>query len=82
MLYTILIGFVIGVVAKFLTPGRDPGGWIITILLGIAGSYVGTFLGKSLGLYQEGQTAGFIASVIGAIVLLLIYRLFTRGKTT
>ena len=81
MLYTILIGLAAGVVAKFLTPGRDPGGWIITILLGIAGSFVGTFLGRSIGHYQDGQTAGFIASVIGAIVLLLIYRLFTRGKT-
>ncbi len=81
MLYTILIGLVAGVVAKFLTPGKDPGGWIITILLGIAGSYVGTFLGRTIGHYQEGQTAGFIASVIGAVVLLLIYRLFTKGKT-
>lgn len=81
MLYTILIGLVAGVVAKFLTPGRDPGGWIITILLGIAGSYVGTFLGRSIGHYQDGQTAGFIASVIGAIVLLLIYRLFTKNRT-
>lgn len=81
MLYTILIGLVAGVVAKFLTPGKDPGGWIITILLGIAGSYVGTFLGRTIGHYQEGQTAGFIASIIGAIVLLLIYRLFTKGKT-
>jgi uncharacterized membrane protein YeaQ/YmgE (transglycosylase-associated protein family) len=81
VLYTILIGLVAGVVAKFLTPGRDPGGWIITILLGIAGSYVGTFLGRTIGHYQDGQTAGFIASVIGAIVLLLIYRLFTKGKT-
>ena len=80
MLYTILIGLVAGIVAKFLTPGKDPGGWIITILLGIAGSYVGTFLGRTIGHYQEGQTAGFIASVIGAIVLLLIYRLFTKGK--
>ena len=81
MLYTILIGLVAGVVAKFLTPGKDPGGWVITILLGIAGSYVGTFLGRTIGHYQEGQTAGFIASVIGAVVLLLIYRLFTKGKT-
>jgi Predicted membrane protein len=81
VLYTILIGLVAGVVAKFLTPGKDPGGWIITILLGIAGSYVGTFLGRTIGHYQEGQTAGFIASVIGAVVLLLIYRLFTKGKT-
>lgn len=81
MLYTILIGLAAGVVAKFFMPGKDPGGWIITILLGIAGSYVGTFLGRTLGLYQEGQTAGFIASVVGAIVLLGIYRLFTKGKT-
>jgi uncharacterized membrane protein YeaQ/YmgE (transglycosylase-associated protein family) len=81
VLYTILIGLVAGVVAKFLTPGKDPGGWVITILLGIAGSYVGTFLGRTIGHYQEGQTAGFIASVIGAVVLLLIYRLFTKGKT-
>ena len=81
MLYTILIGLVAGVVAKFLTPGKDPGGWVNTILLGIAGSYVGTFLGRTIGHYQEGQTAGFIASVIGAVVLLLIYRLFTKGKT-
>lgn len=81
MLYTILIGLLAGIVAKFLTPGKDPGGWIITILLGIAGSYVGAFLGRTLGLYQEGQPAGFIASVIGAIILLLIYRLFTKGKT-
>ncbi len=81
MLYTILIGLLAGIVAKFLTPGKDPGGWIITILLGIAGSYVGTFLGQTLGLYQPGETAGFIASVVGAIILLLIYRLFTKGKT-
>ena len=80
MLYTILIGLLAGVVAKMLTPGKDPGGWIVTILLGIAGSYVGTFLGRTLGLYQEGQAAGFIASVIGAVILLLLYRLFTRGK--
>jgi uncharacterized membrane protein YeaQ/YmgE (transglycosylase-associated protein family) len=81
VLYTILIGLLAGIVAKFLTPGKDPGGWIITILLGIAGSYVGAFLGRTLGLYQEGQTAGFIASVVGAIILLLVYRLFTKGKT-
>ena len=81
MLYTILIGFLAGAVAKMLTPGKDPGGWIITILLGIAGSYVGTFLGKAIGHYQDGQAAGFIASTIGAVVLLLIYRFFTKGKT-
>ena len=81
MLYTLLIGLLAGAAAKFLTPGKDPGGWIITILLGIAGSFVGTFLGRSIGHYQDGQAAGFIASTIGAVVLLLVYRLFTKGKT-
>lgn len=75
LLWTILIGAVIGVVAKFLMPGRDPGGCIITILLGIAGSYLASFLGQKMGWYQEGQTAGFIFSVIGAMILLLIYRI-------
>jgi uncharacterized membrane protein YeaQ/YmgE (transglycosylase-associated protein family) len=81
VLYTILIGLLSGAVAKMLTPGKDPGGWIVTILLGIAGSFVGTFLGRSIGHYQEGQAAGFIASVVGAVLLLLVYRLFTKGKT-
>jgi uncharacterized membrane protein YeaQ/YmgE (transglycosylase-associated protein family) len=81
VLYTLLIGLLAGAAAKFLTPGKDPGGWIITILLGIAGSFVGTFLGRSIGKYQDGQAAGFIASTIGAVVLLLVYRLFTKGKT-
>jgi uncharacterized membrane protein YeaQ/YmgE (transglycosylase-associated protein family) len=81
VLYTLLIGLVAGTVAKLLTPGKDPGGWIITILLGIAGSWVGTFLGRTIGHYQDGQAAGFIASTIGAVILLLVYRLFTKGKT-
>jgi uncharacterized membrane protein YeaQ/YmgE (transglycosylase-associated protein family) len=75
LLYTILIGLVIGVVAKFLMPGRDPGGCIITILLGIAGSFVASYLGQALGWYAPGQPAGFIFSVIGAMILLLIYRM-------
>ena len=75
LIYTILIGLVIGVIAKFLTPGRDPGGCIITILLGIAGSFLAAFLGRAMGWYQEGQPAGFIFSVIGAMILLLIYRM-------
>ena len=81
LLYTILIGLVIGVVAKFLMPGRDPGGCIITILLGIAGSFVASYLGQALGWYAPGQPAGFIFSVIGAMILLLIYRmLFGRRR--
>ncbi len=75
LIYTLVIGLVIGVIAKFLTPGRDPGGCIITILIGIAGSFLAAFLGRALGWYQEGQPAGFIFSVIGAMILLLIYRM-------
>lgn len=72
-LYSIVIGLVIGVVAKFLTPGRDPGGCIITSLIGIGGSVVAYFLGSLLGFYHSGDTPGFIASVIGAIILLVLY---------
>ena len=79
-LWTILIGLVIGVVAKFLMPGRDPGGCIITILLGIAGSLVATYLGRALGLYGQGSTAGFIMSVIGAMLLLGVYRLIAKRR--
>jgi len=82
LLYTLLIGLVVGAIAKFLMPGNDPGGWLITILLGIAGAFVGTFLGRALGLYTEGQAAGWIASVVGAMVLLLAYRLITGRRTT
>ncbi|MGB0132603.1 GlsB/YeaQ/YmgE family stress response membrane protein [Dokdonella sp.] len=80
ILMTIIIGFLVGIVAKFLKPGKDPGGFIITILLGIAGSFIATFIGKTLGWYQPGQTAGFIGSVIGAIILLVIYGIATRKK--
>jgi len=81
ILWTILIGAVIGVVAKFLMPGRDPGGCIITILLGIAGSFVAGYLGEAMGWYRQGEPAGFIFSVIGAMILLLIYRMFFGRKT-
>ena len=78
ILWTIIIGFFVGLVAKFLMPGKDPGGFIITILLGIAGAFTAYFLGRSMGWDTEGQPAGFIASVIGAIILLAVYRLVTR----
>ena len=74
LLWTLIIGLIIGAVAKLLMPGRDPGGFIITMLLGIAGSFVGTFIGRALHLYREGEAAGFVMSVIGAILLLVIYR--------
>jgi len=78
IIWTILIGLAAGAIAKLLMPGKDPGGFIITILLGIAGSIVFTYLGQFIGLYQEGETAGFIGAVIGAIILLAVYRMFKK----
>jgi uncharacterized membrane protein YeaQ/YmgE (transglycosylase-associated protein family) len=80
LIWTLIIGVVVGAIAKLLMPGKDPGGFWITMLLGIAGAFVGTFLGRALGLYAADQSAGFIASIVGAVVLLGIYRLFTRRK--
>jgi len=74
----ILFGLVIGVIAKLLMPGRDPGGFIITILLGIAGALLGGWLGRAMNLYREGEGAGFFMALIGALVLLGIYRLTLR----
>ena len=74
----IIFGLIAGAVAKLLMPGRDPGGWIVTILLGIAGSFVGGFLASMLG--HNEQTAGWIGSIIGAIVLLFIYRLIVGRR--
>jgi len=78
ILWIILIGFVVGLIAKLLMPGRDPGGFIITILLGIAGSIVATYVGQHFGWYREGQPAGFIGAILGAILLLIVYRLIRR----
>lgn len=81
LLWTLFIGLIIGAVAKLLMPGKDPGGWIVTILLGIAGSFVASYLGRMVGWYQEGQSAGFIMSVLGAILLLFVYRLLIGNKS-
>jgi uncharacterized membrane protein YeaQ/YmgE (transglycosylase-associated protein family) len=81
LIWAILIGFLVGLVAKLLMPGRDPGGFIITTLIGIAGSLLATFLGQAMGLYAAGQSAGFIGAVIGAIILLAIYHMF-RGRSS
>ena len=81
IIWTIIVGFLIGVVAKFFHPGRENMGFIMTTLLGIGGSVVATFLGQALGLYQAGSTAGFIGAVIGAIILLVIYGAF-RNKAS
>jgi uncharacterized membrane protein YeaQ/YmgE (transglycosylase-associated protein family) len=82
MLATIIIGLLVGLVAKLLMPGRDPGGFIITIVLGIAGSFVGTYLGQTLHWYQQGEPAGFVGSVIGAMILLFLYRMIAGRRQT
>jgi len=78
ILWTIVIGFAVGFIAKLLMPGRDPGGFIITILLGIAGSFVATYIGQYFHWYREGQPAGFIGAILGAILILVVYRLIRR----
>ncbi|HLN80613.1 MAG TPA: GlsB/YeaQ/YmgE family stress response membrane protein [Thermoanaerobaculia bacterium] len=77
----ILFGLVVGVIAKLIMPGKDPGGFIVTILIGIVGALLGGFLGRLLNLYEPGQPAGFIGATLGAILLLWIYRLATRRRT-
>jgi uncharacterized membrane protein YeaQ/YmgE (transglycosylase-associated protein family) len=80
IIWTLVIGLIVGVVAKLLMPGRDPGGCIITMLLGVAGSFVASYLGEKMGWYEQGQPAGFIASVVGAMLLLLLYRLIAPRR--
>jgi uncharacterized membrane protein YeaQ/YmgE (transglycosylase-associated protein family) len=77
----LISGLIIGALAKFLTPGRDPGGFIVTILLGIAGAFLASYIGQVLGFYQPGQPAGWIMSILGAVVLLAIYHAFRRTST-
>jgi uncharacterized membrane protein YeaQ/YmgE (transglycosylase-associated protein family) len=78
---TFLTGLIVGIVAKLLMPGRDPGGFIITGLLGIAGAFVAKYIGQQIGWYGPDDPVGFIASVIGAVILLAIYRLLFRRRT-
>jgi uncharacterized membrane protein YeaQ/YmgE (transglycosylase-associated protein family) len=80
MLWTLIVGLIVGVIAKFLMPGRDPGGFIITMLLGVAGAFIAGFIGSQLGWYGEGEPAGFVASVVGAVILLAAYRAFTGRR--
>ncbi len=77
----IIFGLIVGIVAKLLMPGRDPGGFIITALLGIAGAMLGGFIGQAMRLYQPGQPAGFIMSILGAILILFLYRMVARRGT-
>jgi len=80
IIWILVLGLVIGAIAKLLMPGKDPGGCIITMLLGIAGSLIASFLGRKMGWYQPGQPAGFIASIVGAMLLLLLYRLIAPKR--
>jgi uncharacterized membrane protein YeaQ/YmgE (transglycosylase-associated protein family) len=77
----ILFGLIAGIIAKLLMPGRDPGGFIVTILLGIAGAFLGGFLGRAMGFYGEGEGAGMLMSILGAILLLVIYRMAMGRRT-
>lgn len=81
-LWIIIIGLIVGVVAKLIMPGSDPGGMIITILIGIVGALIAGFLGRTLGWYGEGEPVGFIASVVGAVLLLIGYRALTKGRSS
>jgi uncharacterized membrane protein YeaQ/YmgE (transglycosylase-associated protein family) len=81
IIWTIIIGLLAGVVAKLLMPGKDPGGFIITILLGIAGAFIATYLGQAIGWYEAGEGAGFIGAVVGAIIILIVYRLVAKRRT-
>jgi uncharacterized membrane protein YeaQ/YmgE (transglycosylase-associated protein family) len=74
----IIFGLIVGVIAKLLMPGRDPGGFVITILLGIAGALLGGYIGRALGWYGPGEPVGFVVAVLGSIVLLVLYRLFAH----
>jgi uncharacterized membrane protein YeaQ/YmgE (transglycosylase-associated protein family) len=80
IIWEAIIGLIVGALAKLVMPGKDPGGIWITMLLGVAGSLVATYLGRVVGLYQEGQSAGFIMSILGAVLLLAIYRMI-KGKS-
>lgn len=77
---TLVIGLIVGAVARFLKPGDDAMGWIMTALLGVAGSFLASYAGAALGWYAPGQAAGFLASVVGAIVLLVVYGMVRKNK--
>lgn len=76
----IIFGLIVGIVAKLLMPGKDPGGVIVTALIGIVGALLGGFLGRMLGMYREGEPAGFFMAVVGSILLLYLYRLFAARR--
>lgn len=80
ILWALIIGLVVGAIAKLLMPGRDPGGMIVTMLIGVAGALIAGWLGRALGWYSPGEGAGIIASILGAMLLLFIYRMVVRNR--
>ncbi|RMH21432.1 MAG: GlsB/YeaQ/YmgE family stress response membrane protein [Acidobacteria bacterium] len=80
LIWTLVIGFLAGALAKWIMPGKDPGGFIVTTLLGVGGAFLGTFLGQLLGLYPPGGRAGFIGAVIGALIILAVYRQIKKKR--
>lgn len=81
IIWTLIIGLVIGAIAKLLMPGKDPGGVIITMLIGVAGAFVAGFVGQALGLYRAGSGPGFIAAILGSMALLFVYRAASGGRS-
>ena len=81
IIWTLIIGLLAGAIAKLLMPGRDPGGFIITMLLGVAGAFLATWLGQAIGWYRAGDGAGFIGAVVGAVILLVIYRVIVSRRS-
>jgi len=80
IIWTIIIGFIVGLLAKFIMPGRDPSGFFITAAIGIVGSLIATYGGKAVGIYQGNESAGFFGAFIGAIILLIVYRMIMRRR--
>ena len=81
ILWTIIIGFIAGVVAKFIMPGKnEPQGFVLTAILGIVGAFVASYLGQFLGLYAPGEGAGFIGAVVGAVIVLFVYGMITKNR--
>ena len=82
LLWTALIGLIVGAIAKFIIPGKEPGGIFVTMLIGIAGAFLGTWIGRAVGHYEPGESAGFLMSLVGALILLGIYHLIRRSRST
>lgn len=82
LLWVAILGLIVGAIAKLIMPGKDPGGILVTMLIGIAGAFLGTFIGRAIGHYGEGESAGFLMSLVGALILLGIYHLIRRRQVT